>query len=60
MKKAAREEGLAIGRTEGRAEGQTEKTLEIARNLLAEGSSLELVQKTTNLDIQTIRELISR
>jgi predicted transposase/invertase (TIGR01784 family) len=38
-------------------EGREEEKLEIARNLLAEGSTLEFVQKITGLDIETIENL---
>ena len=44
------------GRAEGRAEGQREK-LQIARNLLAEGSTPDFVQKITGLDLETITNL---
>ena len=45
------------GYEEGCEEGQQEKTLEIARNLLAEGSTPGFVQKITGLDLETIEEL---
>jgi predicted transposase YdaD len=50
------EDGHEEGITEGRAEGQREK-LKIARNLLAEGSTPDFVQKITGLDLETIEEL---
>jgi predicted transposase/invertase (TIGR01784 family) len=34
-----------------------EKAIEIARNLLAKGSSIEFVHETTGLDIETIQGL---
>ena len=37
----------------GRAEGK----IEIARNLLVEGATIEFVQKVTNLDTKTIQGL---
>lgn len=46
-------EGLA----EGRVEGQTETNLEIARKALAEGASIEFVQKITGLSSETIEAL---
>ena len=49
----AREEGEEIGRQIGRAE----EKLEIARNLLAKGSSIEFVHETTGLDMETIQGL---
>ncbi|MDR1869716.1 MAG: Rpn family recombination-promoting nuclease/putative transposase [Treponema sp.] len=44
-------------RAEGREEGQRENTLKIARNLLAEGSTPEFIQKITGLDLETIKDL---
>ena len=44
-------------RTEGLIEGQQEKTLQIARNLLAEGSTPEFVAEITGLDLDTIKKL---
>jgi len=37
--------------------GVMQSKIEIARNLLAEGLSMELIHKTTGLDIETIRTL---
>ena len=51
-----REKGLAEGIAEGRAEGQREK-LQIARNLLAEGSTPDFVQKITGLSLEEIEKL---
>jgi predicted transposase/invertase (TIGR01784 family) len=61
----ARIEGEEIGRMEGRQEGRQEgeqigeekKTIEIARNALAEGAPPEFVQKITGLDMETINGL---
>jgi predicted transposase YdaD len=47
------EEGL----TEGIAEGHANEKLQIARNLLAEDSTPDFVQKITGLDLETIEEL---
>ena len=52
-----RAEGLAEGRAEGLAEGHYEEKLSIARNLLAEGSSVELISKATGLTIEEIQNL---
>ena len=68
-----RAEGLAMGHTEGRAEGlaaghaeghakglaagHADAQLEIARNLLAKGSTPEFVREITGLDIDTICNL---
>ena len=55
-----REEGLSRGREEGlskgRAEGR-EALMETARNALAKGMSLELVQDITGLDMKTLHNL---
>ena len=48
---------LAVRSEEAWEEGQQEKTLEIARNALAEGSTPDFVQKITGLDLETIEEL---
>jgi predicted transposase/invertase (TIGR01784 family) len=55
------EDGLEDGREEGREEG-IEKGIEkgreeIARNALAEGASIEFVQKITGLGIETLKSL---
>jgi len=47
------EEGHEAGREEGRAD----EKLEIARNLLAEGSSPEFVQEITGLSMDEIKKL---
>jgi predicted transposase/invertase (TIGR01784 family) len=44
-------------RREGQQIGREERTIEIARNLLAKGSSIEFVHETTGLDIETIQGL---
>jgi len=56
-----RQEGLAEGRQEGLKEGMekghAEKAIEIARNALAQGASIDFVTKITGLDIETIKQL---
>ena len=52
-----REEGFEKGLEEGREEGREESREQIARNALAEGFSMETVQKITGLDMETIRKL---
>jgi len=54
-----RAKGLAEGRAEGRAEASNEVKLEIARNLLAKGSTPEFVREITGLDTETIQNLNS-
>jgi predicted transposase/invertase (TIGR01784 family) len=52
-----REEGINEGLTEGIAEGRADEKLQIARNLLAEGSTPDFVQKITGLSIEEIGKL---
>ena len=54
----AREEGQKEGREKGREEGRVTEKLEIARNLLAKGSTPEFVHDITGLDIETINSLL--
>ena len=50
----AREQGMIIGRVEGRVEGLEEKALEVARSMHADGFSAEVIQKFTGLDKEII------
>ena len=50
-------EGKLEGRIEGRIEGRTEEKYEIARNLLAKGSTPEFVQEVTRLSQDEIAKL---
>ena len=45
------------GREEGREEGEQKKALEIARNLLESGLSVDLVIKTTSLSEKEVKNL---
>ena len=49
--------GHAKGLAEGRAEGRAEEKLEIARNSLVEGASIEFIQRITGLDPEVIEKL---
>ena len=51
------EEGREEGWEGDKAEGRFNEKLEIARNLLAEGSTPEFIQKITGLDMETIENL---
>ena len=51
------EEGLSKGREEGLSKGRAEERLETARNALAKGISLELIQGITGLDMETLKTL---
>jgi len=53
----AREEAFEDGEDKGREEGSKEEKLTIARNLLAEGSTPEFVQKITGLSLEEIAKL---
>jgi len=44
-------------RIEGHAEGLAEVRIEIARKMLAEGSTIDFVQKITGLDIKAIQSI---
>ena len=49
--------GINTATEKGIEEGAMQKQIEIARNLLSEGLPIELVHKTTGLDIETIQAL---
>ena len=53
----AMEKGIERGMEKGRAEGRLKSSEEIARNALAKGMSLELIQDITGLDIVTLKSL---
>ena len=50
--------GMNGARREGEEKGRETAILEIAQNLLAEGSTPEFVQKITGLDLETINQLV--
>lgn len=52
-----REEGWEEGREEGREEGERKKQIEIARQMLADGMSIEIISKYTGLSEEELREL---
>ena len=56
----ATDEGLKQGREQGLAEGLNKAKLEVARKALAEGFTMEIVEKITNLSSETIKGLIIR
>jgi len=51
------DEGIEKGREEGIEKGRFNEKLEIARNLLAKGSTPEFVHEITGLDMETIENL---
>jgi len=53
----AREEGLAEGLAKGLSKGRRQEKEDMARNALAEGFSVEVVQKITGLDPETVARL---
>ncbi len=52
-----RAEGISVGRAEGLAEGASQKAVEAARNLFANGASIELIAKSLKMTESEIREL---
>ena len=55
--KKGRAEGLAKGRAEGLAKGRAEGRIETARNMKADGMSIELIQKYSGLSPEEIAKL---
>ena len=51
------DDALAVRYEEGHEEGLEKAKINIARNLLAKGSSLEFVHEITGLDMDTIKGL---
>ena len=51
------DDAIAVAREEAWEDGRANEKLEIARNLLAEGSTPEFVQKITGLSIEEIAKL---
>jgi len=49
--------GMNGARREGEEKGQEAATVNIARNALAEGLPIEIIQKITGLDLETIKQL---
>ncbi|AJO22033.1 hypothetical protein ESP47_08470 [Heyndrickxia coagulans] len=56
-RKEGREEGLQEGKREGRQEGLREGKIEITRNLIKLGSSLDFIKKATGLSEKKILEI---
>lgn len=52
-----RKKGREVGREEGRQEGARQKQLEIAKEMLKNGISIEQISKITKLTIQEIEKL---
>ena len=50
-------EGMEEGMEKGMEKGMEEGMEKVARNALAEGASIEFVQKITGLDLETIKNL---
>ena len=53
-------EGKAEGLVEGKAEGLVEGRIEIARKMLAEGSTIDFVQKITGLDTKAMQAIMQQ
>ena len=56
-RKEAIEEGISLGITQGISQGIQQKALEDARNLYANGVSIELIAKSLNMTEEEVREL---
>ena len=50
--------GRAEGRAEGRADGRAEGVIEVARQLLSMGATVDYVSKATGLSEQEIQRLV--
>ena len=53
----AEQRGLKRGLAKGREEGRAEERIEIARNMKADGMSIELIQKYSGLSPEKIAKL---
>ena len=53
------DDALAVRYEEGLEKGIEEGREEVARKALAEGATIEFVQKITGLDVETIKRLAS-
>jgi predicted transposase/invertase (TIGR01784 family) len=53
----AREKGMQEGKQEGMKEGEQKSKTNIARNALAEGLPVDVIQKITGLDMETIMNI---
>ena len=53
----SREEGIEQGLERGREEGHEQASMQIAKNLLAKGSTPEFVQEITGLSHDKINEI---
>ncbi len=49
--------GILLGREEGREEGRKEGLTKAARNMLAQGITLEIVRTCTGLTLQKLQDL---
>ena len=50
-------QGKAIGRAEGEAKGEKNKSLEIAKNLLKQNIAIDIISKATGLSSEEIESL---
>ncbi|MEE0053332.1 MAG: transposase [Prevotella sp.] len=57
--KHAEEKGIIKGEAKGRAEGRVEEKKEIALNLLAYNTPIDIIAKSTGLSIEEIKKLKS-
>ncbi|WP_253302975.1 Rpn family recombination-promoting nuclease/putative transposase [Wolbachia endosymbiont of Phyllotreta cruciferae] len=57
--KVGEEKGILIGHEKGRAEGRKERDIEVAKNLLKAGVSIDIIAQTTGLTADEIKDLSS-
>jgi len=57
VRETDQEGGRKIAHKEGKAEGEMNKTIEIARKLLARGTSIEIIAEDTGLPVDEIKKL---
>lgn len=55
----ARKEGLSIGRAEGRAEGDHDRAIKVAKEMLADGMPVDKISKYTELSVDQIKALMA-
>ncbi|MGL9717633.1 MAG: Rpn family recombination-promoting nuclease/putative transposase, partial [Wolbachia sp.] len=52
-----REEGIQIGHQKGRAEGRKERDIEVAKNSLKAGVSIDVIVEITGLSVDEVKQL---
>ena len=52
-------DGFREGEAKGKAEGAAEKRDEMIRNFAKNGVSIEIIAKTVDLDVETVKKIIN-